>query len=97
MKPGSSKDGHISMTERAAISKYTLVPVTVVIASMAMTAGFMQWVGFERERLLLLETKVEAMEKYMPMIHQIRMDVALIKQHLQIQPNQKIVHAVAKE
>lgn len=58
-----SKSREVTMTERAAITKYSMVPLGAMISGMIFTAGVMQWHGAERERILVLETKVEAIEK----------------------------------
>lgn len=51
------------MTERAAITKYSMVPMGALFTGMAFAVGVMHWLGVERERISILETKVEAIEK----------------------------------
>ena len=59
---GTFQMGGVSMTERAVINKYTLIPIGAVIASITLTAGIMWSIMSERERIIVLETKVAAME-----------------------------------
>lgn len=46
--------------ERAVIGKYTLVPVGVVLATLVLTVTVMRAFGSERDRILVLETKMQA-------------------------------------
>lgn len=92
---GTLKIGGVTVTEtqadqfqRAVINKYTLVPVGLVLAAIAITAGTMWSLMSERERILVLETKVAAIEKenerWGPKIDKIHDDLIAIKTKLSI-------------
>lgn len=75
--------------ERAIVNKYTLVPVGAVIAAVVITFGVTRSIMSERERILILETKVETLEmasdEYGPSLRGIRDDLIRIKIKLGIE------------
>ncbi len=81
--------------ERAVINKYTLVPVTAVIATAVLTGTIMHAMGNERDRILVLETKMEVRERADQLhtnkldtiessVRSIHDDLLIIKTHLGI-------------
>ncbi len=80
--------------ERAIVNKYTLVPVGAVIAAVIITFGITRSIMSERERILILETKVETLEgasvDYGKTLQAIRDDLIRIKIKLGIPENAAI-------
>jgi len=82
--PGEQAD----KVQRAIVNKYTLVPLTAVIATAVLTASVMWSLMTERARILVLETKVKAIQEangtMSKKLREIHDDLLMIKVKLDI-------------